>query len=536
VGLAILTARSISDVFNEIKGFEQLALKFQLLVAQACIIAGKAVEALKLIKIILDSNLEKVVAWDCLDNFFKNGIFKGEDQGELVNEKKEAKMPNINYDRSRVIGENACKLKLKNFEFLEKLLIDTVPEFYSKMAAIYDMKNETGVKKSLEIISEEYFVGSAVVKQYQLRRLTDHLYRLNFKPEFDNFKMEARKSVTKIKVSTPTGKNKPSSNLKGAPERRSSRLLRSLRSKNQEIDVARKDEDDEVLRLETVGTVFKTRVPVEVDCFDHESDFEVTTLKLDSEKLKIALKYAKGLCDVSSVRILCSYAVQAGIDPFENCKNSKNKKISKSHKISQKISTFELLDYQKHLTSTFNKKLTESINQMHHVTVALSIMDQTYDQHNIYLNITRFISKETFVENLSSNFVEYCETHDKEPLAEKIEVNLRLSRASIFEDMEEIIDENAVTLKIKDKKQYWKRRVVLDKKLKNLLKNGLCENIFQIWRCLLINPSNTSLEYVTKIAGMLLPQESSSDTSPFYEEPSSTMIFILASCLVFWLD
>jgi len=120
----------------------------------------KAVEALKLIKIILDSNLEKVVAWDCLDNFFKNGIFKGEDQGELVNEKKEAKMPNINYDTSRVIGENACKLKLKNFEFLEKLLIDTVPEFYSKMASIYDIKNENDVKKSLGMISEEYFVGS----------------------------------------------------------------------------------------------------------------------------------------------------------------------------------------------------------------------------------------------------------------------------------------------------------------------------------------------------------------------------------------
>ena len=186
VGLAILTARSISDVFDEIKGFEQLALKFQLLVAQACIIAGKAVEALKLIKIILDTNLEKVVPWDCLDNFFKNGIFKGEDEGELVNEKKEAKMPDINYDRGRIIGENSNKLKSKNFEFIEKLLIDTVPEFYSKLASIYDIKNEADVKKALDKISEEYHVGSAVVKHYQLRRLTDHLYRLNFKPDFDN--------------------------------------------------------------------------------------------------------------------------------------------------------------------------------------------------------------------------------------------------------------------------------------------------------------------------------------------------------------
>ena len=144
--------------------------------------------------------------------------------------------------------------------------------------------------------------------------------------------------------------------------------------------------------------------------------------------------------------------------------------------------------------------------------------------------MTRFISKATLVVNLPDNFKEYC--HSKPELADKIEVNLKLPRSSIFGKMEEIIEENSATMRITEKTQYWKRRYRLDKRLKKYLENGLCENIFQIWRCLLINPSNTSLNYITEISDILIENNNRDDTVS--KEPSVTMIFVLASCLDIW--
>ena len=172
--------------------------------------------------------------------------------------------------------------------------------------------------------------------------------------KFDNETLKSKNSARKITISTPI-KNSSKISKIGAPARRSNRLREhSLRSQNETIEKPRNE------NLESDQVNFKPRNSV-YENNENMLSFSANFTSLSPDKLKTAIKYAKGLNDTSSVRILTSYAVQ--------------------NKLFRRVPDFEVLDFQKHMITSESNKFTEAVIEMPYITVALSIIDQTYDQH-----------------------------------------------------------------------------------------------------------------------------------------------------------